>query len=151
MKKLLLSVTSILLFSATSFSQWLVQKVDNGFDPVYKTAYTEDGQNAYLKLENYKGIAFYISGVFVCEESVSVDVSFTVNGEYKKYSAVAAVSDNRKTVFICNDLTANTELLEDFKNASSVKIRINDTVCDTEIYEFKMTGSTAAFNAVLNK
>jgi uncharacterized GH25 family protein len=150
MKKLLLSVTSILLFSATSFSQWIVQKVDNGFDTPYKIAFTHDDQSAYLKLENYKGIAFYISGVYVCEESVSVDVSFTVNGDYKKYSAVASVSDNRKTVFISNDITANPELLEDFKNASSVKIRINDTVCDTEIYEFKMNGSTAAFYAVSN-
>jgi hypothetical protein len=149
MKKLLVLV-SVSLFSFTALSQWVVTKIDNGFDTPYKIAYTEDGQSEFLKLENYKGIAFYIGGVYVCDESVTVDISFLVNGEYQKYTTVGKVSDNHKTLFMVDDLNSDLEFLADFKAASSVRIRINDTTCDTEIYEFKMTGSTAAYNAISN-
>ena len=50
-----------------------------------------------------------------------------------------------------DDLNTDPEFLADFKAASAVRIRVNDTTCDTEIYEFKMTGSTAAFNTVSNQ
>lgn len=149
MKKLLVLV-SVSLFSFNALSQWVVKKIDNGFDTPYKIAYTEDGQSEFLKLENYKGIAFYIGGVYVCDESVTVDISFLVNGEYQKYTIVGNVSDNHKTLFMVNDLNSDAEFLADFKAASSVRIRINDTTCDSEIYEFKMTGSTAAYNAISN-
>jgi hypothetical protein len=151
MKKLLLALATVTLFTTTSFSQWVSKKIDNGFDNPYYIAYTQDGQDAFLKLENYKGIAFYISGVYVCDESVGVDISFLVNGEYQKYYTTANVSDNHKTVFMVDDLNSDSEFLSDFKAASVVRIRINDTTCDTEIYEFKMTGSTSAFNTVSNQ
>ena len=149
MKKLLVLV-SVSLFSVSALSQWVVRKIDNGFDTPYKIAYTEDGQSEFLKLENYKGIAFYIGGVYVCDESVTVDISFLVNGEYQKYTTVGKVSENHKTLFMVDDLNSDLEFLADFKAASSVRIRVNDTTCDTEIYEFKMTGSTAAYNAISN-
>lgn len=149
MKKLLVLI-SVSLFSFSALSQWVVRKIDNGFDTPYKIAYTEDGQSEFLKLENYKGIAFYIGGVYVCDESVTVDISFLVNGEYKKYNVTGRTSENRKTLFMVDDLNSDPNLLADFKAASSVKIRVNDTTCDTEIYEFKMTGSTAAYNAISN-
>jgi len=148
MKNLLLVLVSVILFTTTSFSQWVVKKIDNGFDTPYKIAYTEDGQNAFLKLENYKGIAFYMGGVYVCDESPTVDISFLVNGEYQKYNTIGKVSENRKTLFMIDDLNSDLEFLADFKAATSVKIRVNDTTCDTEIYEFKMTGSTAAYDAI---
>lgn len=149
MKKLLVLV-SVSLFSFNALSQWVVKKIDNGFDTHYKIAYTEDGQSEFLKLENYKGIAFYIGGVYVCDESVTVDISFLVNGEYQKYTTVGRVSENHKTLFMVDDLNSDLEFLADFKAASSVRIRINDTTCDSEIYEFKMTGSTAAYTAISN-
>ena len=148
MKNLLLVLVSVILFTTTSFSQWVVKKIDNGFDTPYKIAYTEDGQNAFLKLENYKGIAFYMGGVYVCDESPTVDISFLVNGEYQKYNTIGKVSENRKTLFMIDDLNSDLEFLADFKAATSVKIRVNDTTCDTEIYEFKMTVSTAAYDAI---
>jgi hypothetical protein len=151
MKKLLLALVTVTLFTTTSFSQWVSKKIDNGFDTPYYIAYTQDGQDAYLKLENYKGIAFYMGGVYVCDESVGVDISFLVNEEYQKYYITGNVSDNRKTLFMVNDLNSDPEFLADFKTATSIRIRINDTTCDTEIYEFKMTGSTAAFNTVTNQ
>jgi len=151
MKKLLLALVTVTLFTTTSFSQWVSKKIDNGFDTPYYIAYTQDGQNAYLKLENYKGIAFYMGGVYVCDESVGVDISFLVNEEYQKYYITGNVSDNRKTLFMVNDLNSDPKFLADFKAATSIRIRVNDTTCDTEIYEFKMTGSTAAFNTVTNQ
>ena len=151
MKKLLLALVTVTLFTTTSFSQWVSKKIDNGFDPAYTIAYTDDKQDVFLKLENYDGIAFYISNTYVCDESVKVDISFLVSGEYKKYTNTCGVSDNHKTVFIVDDINSNPDFLADFKAASSVKIRIHDTTCDTEIYEFKMTGSTAAFSAVSNQ
>jgi len=150
MKKLLVLI-SVSLFSFSALSQWLVKKIDNGFDAPYKIAYTEDGQTEFLKLENYNGIAFYMGGVYVCDESVTVDISFLVNGEYQKYTTTGNVSENHKTVFMVDDLNSDVEFLADFKAASSVRIRINDTTCDSEIYEFKMTGSTAAYNAISNR
>lgn len=151
MKKLLLTLATVTLFTTTSFSQWVSKKIDNGFDTPYYIAYTEDDQDAFLKLENYKGIAFYIGGVYVCDESPTVDISFLVKGEYQKYYTIGKVSENRKTLFMIDDLNSDLEFLADFKAATSVRIRINDTTCDTEIYEFKMTGSTAAFNTVSNQ
>jgi len=151
MKKLLLALVTVTLFTTISFSQWVSKKIDNGFDTPYYIAYTQDGQDAFLKLENYKGIAFYMGGVYVCDESVGVDISFLVNEEYQKYYITGNVSDNRKTLFMVNDLNSDPQFLADFKAATSIRIRINDTTCDTEIYEFKMTGSTAAFNTVTNQ
>jgi hypothetical protein len=151
MKKLLLVLLGTTVFSLNLLAQWKVDRIDNGFDTPYYIAYTQDGQNAYLKLENYKGIAFYMGGVYVCDESVVVDISFMVNGEYQKYYLTGTVSDNRKTLFMVDDLNSDAEFLADFKAASSVRIRVNDKTCDTEIYEFKMTGSTAAFNRVTNQ
>jgi hypothetical protein len=151
MKKLLLVLLGTTVFSLNSLAQWKVDKIDNGFDTPYYIAYTQDGQNAYLKLENYKGIAFYMGGIYVCDESVIVDISFMVNGEYQKYYLTGNVSENRKTLFMVDDLNSDPEFLADFKAASSIRIRVNDKTCDTEIYEFKMTGSTAAFNTVTNQ
>jgi hypothetical protein len=151
MKKLLLALVTVTLFTTTSFSQWISKKIDNGFDTPYYIAYTQDGQNEFLKLENYKGIAFYMGGVYICDESVIVDISFLVSGEYQKYYVTGKVSENRKTLFMVDDLNSDPEFLADFKAASSIRIRVNDTTCDTEIYEFKMTGSTAAFNAIVNQ
>jgi len=151
MKKLLLVLLGTTVFSLNSLAQWKVKTVDNGFDKPYKIAYTEDGQSEYLKLENYKGIAFYMGGVYVCDETVGVDVSFLINDTYKKYFTSATVSDNRTIVFIVDDLNTDPDFLADFKAASAVRIRINDTTCGIEIYDFKMTGSTAAFNAIVNQ
>jgi hypothetical protein len=92
-----------------------------------------------------------MGGVYICDESVSVDILFLVNNEYQKYNIKGNVSDNRKTLFMVDDLNSDSKFLADFKAASSVIIRVNDTTCDTEIYEFKMTGSTAAFNTVTNQ
>lgn len=151
MKSLLLVLVSTTLFNTYSFSQWVSKKIDNGFDKPHYTAYTNDDQDAYLKLESYKGVAFYISGLFICVEKVNVDILFSVNDINKRYTLTCNVSSNHETVFLVDDISSDADILADFKAASTIKIRINDTTCETEVHEFKMTGSTAAFNAVLNQ
>ena len=148
MKTLLMTIG--LALSYTASAQWISKKVDNGFDTPYKIAYTDAAKNQWLKLENYNNeISFYIGGVYICDEGVSVDMSFLVNGVYQKYTIEECyTSDDSGTVFFVDNLTTH-EMLSSFKSASSVKVRINDTSCDSEVYEFKMSGSTAAYNFVV--
>lgn len=133
-------------------AQWKVDSVDDGFDPAYKIAYTNDGQKPYLKLEKYNSkVSFYLSGVYVCDDPVNVDLVFVVNGVNKLHETWGHVSKNHETVFMVNDLLADSLILDDFKASSKVKIRVYDHVCDTETFEFKMSGSTAAYDAVLKQ
>jgi hypothetical protein len=148
MKTLLLILG--LALSYTASAQWISKTVNNGFDAPYKIAYTDVAQNQWLKLENYNNeISFYIGGVYICDDNVSVDISFLVNGVYQKYNLLdCSVSDDNETVFFVDNLTTH-EMLASFKSASSVKVRINDTTCHSETYEFKMSGSTSAYNYVV--
>jgi len=148
MKTLLITIG--LALSYTASAQWVSKKVDNGFDTPYKIAYTDAAKNQWLKLENYNNeISFYIGGVYICDDGVSVDMSFLVNGVYQKYNLLDCyVSDDNETVFFVDNLTTH-EMLSSFKSASSVKVRINDTTCKSETYEFKMSGSTSAYNYVV--
>ena len=146
MKTLLLLIG--LALSYTASAQWTYKTIDNGFDPPYRIAYTVENKGSWLKLENTgDGVFFYISGGYTCDDELTVDLSFMVNGAYKKYTFNAATSSDRETVFFIDSLLAET-CLDDFKACSSIKLRVNDTTCDSGIYEFKMTGSTAALNFV---
>jgi hypothetical protein len=40
-------------------------------------------------------------------------------------------------------------MVADFKAASSVRIRINESYCTSEIYKFDMTGSKAAYEFMI--
>ena len=131
-------------------AQWVSKTIDNGFDKPTKIAYTEDGQKPYLKIEEFEGKAVLIfKGVYFCDSPIFVEMSYQVNGENKKYGTVAELNDAETTAFISWDLQSE-EYFNDFKNSTSVKIRITDTgVCnDNPIYTFKMNGSTAALNFV---
>jgi len=149
MKTLLMTVG--LALSYTASAQWTYKNIDNGFDDPYRIAYTEDNNGAWLKLENVDGeIFFYISGGYTCDEYLIVDLSFMVNGAYKKYTCSSRTSESKKTVyFIDNLLTA--DCLADFKSCTTLKIRVNDVTCGSDTYEFKMSGSTAALNFIVNK
>jgi hypothetical protein len=148
MKTLLITIGLVLSYTASA--QWVSKTINNGFDDPYKIAYTDVAKDQWLKLENYNNeISFYIGGVYICDGIVSVDMSFLVNGVYQKYTIEECyTSDDNGSVFFVDNLTTH-EMLSSFKSASSVKIRINDTACDSEVYEFKMSGSTSAYNYVV--
>jgi len=150
MKKLILSLGFALSLSSSAFGQWITKAVDNGFDEKFKVAYTEDGQEAFLKLEAYEGKAvLLLKGIYFCNSPLVVEMSYQVNGVNKKYGAVCELNDAETTAFITWDLK-NAEYFQDFKNCTSVKIRVTDGVCNdgTTIYTFKMSGSTASVNFV---
>ena len=145
MKKLLLLL--LILVPMMVSAQWTYETVDNGFDESYKIAYTKRVSGAWLKLENVDGdIILYIQGIFFCDDDdTEVDISFMVAGKWQKYNGTGLVSNDQTTVSIePNMLTSG--MLDDFKAATSVKIRIRQTYCDEQIFEFNMSGSTKALN-----
>jgi hypothetical protein len=148
MKKLVLSV-AVVLASMTAKAQWVYQKVDNGIDNPYNIAYTNNEGEATLKIENLDGeLAFYITGSYFCEDKPKVDIVFVVNGENKKYQITASKSKSSKTVYLTFDLIKEV-YAEDFKNASSVKVRVNETYCTTDVFTFGMEKSKLAIEFML--
>ena len=92
----------------------------------------------------------YLSNGYTCDDELTLDVSFIVNGLAKKYTFDAVASTDRETVFFIVDLMSE-DCLADFKDCSSVKIRLNDTTCGSIIYQFNMSGSTSALNFMINE
>lgn len=147
MKKFI--VIFLIFFSALpGFSQWITKTVDNKLDPPYRIAYCGTAsKRGMLKLENVEGqIAFYVTGSYFCDESPSVDISFVVNGEPKRYAITGYKSSDSRTIFLFDNLLdpENLEVLSDFKKCSSMVIRINESHCTSEFYTFVMTGSSSA-------
>ncbi len=92
-------------------------------------------------------ISFYLSGGYHCDDEIPVDISFLVAGQFVKFSVNGVKSRDSETVFLLDDLNAS-EMKDAFLKASSVKLRFNETHCQNDYYEFKMSGSTAALNFV---
>jgi hypothetical protein len=150
MKKLIVTI-GLMLVGFNSSAQWTYQIVDNGFDEKYRIAYTQTNNNGFLKLENSDGdIIFYLRGGYFCDDNPNVDLAFMVNGESKKYSFNCAKSNDNTCLFFILDL-ATSNVFEDFKACTSLKIRVNESYCDDEIYNFNMSKSTTAYNYILNK
>jgi hypothetical protein len=148
MKNLLVIVG--LALSYTANAQWVTRTVNNDFDDPYRIAYTKDN-DMLLKLENVDGeVWVYVANGYTCDDELTVDASFIVNGVAKKYTFNAFTSTNRENVFFIVDLI-NENCLIDFKACTSVKIRVNDTTCNDEIYQFNMSGSTAAVKFIFNQ
>ena len=146
MKTLLITIGLVLSYTASA--QWTYETVNNGLDEPYRIAYTADNDGSWLKLENVKGeVSFYISGGYTCEDYVTVDVSFLVSGVYKKYTFSAVTSADGENVFFMDNLLI-ADCLADFKACTSLKLRVNDTSCGADTFEFKMSGSTVALNFV---
>ena len=148
MKNLLVVVG--LALSYTANAQWVTRTVNNDFDDPYRIAFTENN-DMLLKLENVNGkVWVYVANGYTCDDNLTVDASFIVNGVAKKYTFNAFTSDDRENVFFIGDLV-NEDCLVDFKACTSIKIRINDTTCHTEIYQFNMSGSSSALKFVSNQ
>jgi len=148
MKKTILTLGLGLALNFTANAQWTYKTVNDDFDGLFKVAYTETNNDAYLKMELSDGdVAFFIKGGYYCDEKPLVDLVFLVNGQPKKYTVTGFTSEDKRIVFL--DLYLNkSEMLESFKNASTLKVRINQDVCTDDIYTFDMKNSTAAFNFI---
>lgn len=150
MKTILLLVG--LALSSIASAQWSNHVVDNGFDPKYNIAWTANDGTCYLKLEKLDDgdIMFYISGGYFCDLELTVDLSFLVQGKYKQYTSSGILSEDKTTIFMVNDIL-HDNCIDDFKACTSMKIRVNDNNCGSEIYEFNMSGSTSALKFVNNQ
>lgn len=152
MKNLVL-VLFIVCFSNLSYSQWVYKKVDNKIDPSYKIAYcSSKDKTAFLKMENVEGeIAFYVSGSYFCDDYPTVDMALKCGTESLKYTFNCAKSSDSSTIFILDNLNAeeNKIFLDHFKKGASLVLRVNESHCQDEYYEFVMTSSTAAFDFML--
>ena len=149
MKNILLILLLLLILNVNA--QWVNKIVDNDFDEPYRICYTATNNNGYLKLENIDGsISFYIKGGYYCDDSPVVDLSFVVKGVTKKYSINATTSESNDIVWLIDDLT-NSQFIEDFKNCSILKVRVNDYTCSSKIYSFNMSGSSSAIKFISYK
>lgn len=147
MKKVILSLASFMVLSI-GHSQWSYKTINNGFDDPYRVAYTAQNNGAILKLEKVGDeVSFYITGGYYCDENPIVNLVFVVDGKDDKFYSESHTSSDNETVFIMdNILTSN--LLNPFKNCTSIRIRVNESYCDTKTYTFNMKGSTAALNFI---
>jgi hypothetical protein len=149
MKKVINLLGAILITGSVS-AQWTYERIDNGFDEPYKVAYTETDNDAFLKMERIDtNTIFFIKGGYYCDDKPEVDIVFVVNGEDKKYRKVCDKSEKNNIVYLTWSLELRPQMVADFKAASSVRIRINESYCASEIYKFDMTGSKAAYEFMI--
>ena len=144
--------TLAVLFSVSmAYSQWSYELIKNDFDDPYRIAYTSANNSAILKLENVDGsIFFYIQGGYYCDDYPSIDLVFVVNGENIKYNIEGMKNDKNDVVFFTSDLV-NNEMFDSFKKCSVLKVRINETYCDSDTYSFNMSKSTSAVTFIIGK
>jgi hypothetical protein len=136
----------MICFVCVSFGQWNYKNVDNGLDEPYKISYVSGTNKGYLKLQNDGCVTkLVLFGNYFCDDFPTVDISFLVNGEYKKMNLTGLKSTDSKAIFI-NGFFVSNENVNIFKSSTSVKIRVNESYCESDIYEFSMSGSTAALN-----
>lgn len=149
MKKKMLTIGALILANV-SIAQWTSKNVNNGFNDPYKICHTKENNGAILKLENVDGqIAFYLQGGYFCDDNLSVDVSFLVNNVWKKYNVEATTGSQSTTLFLVDDITTSDAII-DFLNATSIKLRVNESYCENEYYQFNMSGSTSAYKFIKN-
>ncbi len=150
MKKMILTVATIMI-TGLSMAQWNEKSINNGLDEPYKICYTAENNRAVLKMEHSDSTtALYLTGGYHCDREPKLDVSFLVNNEWVRYKETGFRSNDSKTIVFTFNLK-NEEYFNSFLNSSSVKIRVNESYCTSEIYEFVMTGSTAAYNFIKTK
>jgi hypothetical protein len=152
MKKHLFSLLLTFIFSYNLNAQWVTKKIDNGLDEPYKICYNKNQYGDLLKIENNNGvITVYVQDETICEESdISTNLSFFVNGEWKRYDFICNSFDEKFIILIGDiSLEENVDVRSDFKNCTKIKFRFNYEYCEAEIYEFNMSGSTAALNFIM--
>lgn len=149
MKTIILSMA--LFFVANINAQWSYQLITDGFDDPYKVAYTESDGLSYLKLEKSEGkLIFFLSGGYFCDDNLLVDFVFSNATENFKTSLVGQKSTSSEMVFFSWDLMSESaDFISWFKKCSKVKIRINETTCTTNYYDFNMGKSSSALEFML--
>jgi len=137
------------LFLSLNFSaQWVYKTITDGFDDPYKIAYTDHVYGEFLKLENVDGkVVFYIDNGYFCDDELTYDFVFQLGTEVYKVSGKGTKSSSSDVVFFTWDLlNEESETVNWFKKCSKLKIRINESYCTTNYYEFDMSKSSSALD-----
>ncbi len=154
MKKVVL-LFLFFVFSKSLFSQWVVQNFDDGFDKstlirteIYEYI-GEYGYKSYSYLTFSKGFGLYPSLYFVSNCSTgeknrrwAIKILLTVNGVEKEYNALDYAGYSYKKVFTlnnsCLDIRLDKESLDDFLNATYVKIKASNSAYDPIYFQMKL-------------
>jgi hypothetical protein len=92
-----------------------------------------------------------MKGGYYCDENPTIDLAFIVNGVSKKYSVDGGISTSGEVLYILDNLLSDSLMVQDFKTCSTLKVRLNDSICGTKTYTFSMSGSQSAINFITNK
>lgn len=145
--------TTLLVFFCTSLAnaQWKTETIDNGFDPPFRVAYTNDGQSKFLKLTKFSDSSVMLTMYegYVCEERPVVELSFKMDTGWAKFAVYGLTSTDSKKVYISTDVV--NSFGDAFSKASVLRIRLNDGHCGTNMSEFNMTGSAAALKFIMRE
>ena len=131
-----------------TFGQWTYKNIKSDFDGTFKKAYTETNNNGYLMLEKGQNFPFFaLRGTYFCDENTTIDIVLMCNGVNKKYEVSASKSGDSRLYYFNDDIWTD-DFIADFKSASKCLIRVNQSHCTTDYYQFKMTNSSAAYNFI---
>tara|TARA_B110000879_G_scaffold171464_1_gene222347 strand:- start:540 stop:1124 length:585 start_codon:yes stop_codon:yes gene_type:complete len=148
------------LVSKTVDEEKTIKDVKIWFDTTYKTKYYPEFPDGIVdtiinerreykyEFKEVKNIRLSLIGGYHCEDRPKVEIVLVVGGENKKYVFKGYTYTDRGGVELVKDIKSDSEILDDFKKASKIKIRINEDYCEDSYYEFSMSGSTSAISFV---
>lgn len=143
-----LAILAVMLFGMNATAQWKTIDVnDNPFEDPYKVAiaYSNSSNSDYLKLEESDGKIYLFLGTgFVCDDYISVDLSFKIDGEWVRQSLSSCMVVKSKIVVFSMDLDADTELLDNLLKCTEVAARTNESHCDSDTFVFSGIGFSNA-------
>jgi hypothetical protein len=142
---------TIAMFAALNCkAQWVNEVSDNGFDPKfhYSTCNEASTTHRWLKVSKMTDSTFlflvYLG--YVCTETPTIEYSFKMDTGWTKYTLSGLTSKDKKKIYLTDDLVSHYG--DAFAKCSILKIRVDDSHCGKNIYEFNMTGSSAALEWV---
>jgi hypothetical protein len=93
---------------------------------------------------------FYLQGNYFCDDYIDVDLVLLTNGIREKYTVAASKSKDSKSLYFEDEIFKNPMFVKNFKNATKISIRVNESHCEDGYYEFNMGGSTKALDFIMN-
>lgn len=155
MKKIIVLLV-VLFTSVTMYAQWGYKNVDNPFDGTFKKAYCfstngelimmEEGET-FMSAHGYFYPLIFLTSSYFCDGDKLVELVFVVNGEKKYYDGIGYVTKDNEAMMI-DAYIWNDDFQSSFKYASKLYVRVNGENCSDDLYEFNMSGSTAAFKFI---
>lgn len=166
MKKTIVIIAAFFLIHLhvnKAHAQWGYKVVQSDFDGSFKKAFTdvidgkyfmimEEGDTSLRRISNFIPPGLGLYGGYWCETGLSVDLVFKQEGHentVKQKVPCFVSSDNKYIIF--NEEIWTDEFIRLFSNCTEMKIRVNQTTCDTKYITVNMSNSSEALNYMSNK